>query len=308
MSATLISVVIPCFNQAHFLKDAIESVRAQTHSSKEIIVVDDGSTDNTAEVVSQYSDVTLVRQSNLGLAAARNSGITASSGDYLVFLDADDCLEPIALVAGLDCLIKHPECAFTWGRYRIRTGLGKLLTPGTNPDQHGDAYARLLCGNHIAMHATVMYKREMLGLVSGFDDHLPACEDYDLYLRVARRFPIVEHETVVAEYRRHGDNMSMDSPMMLAAVLRVLEAQLPYIDENPNYRAACESGIRFWKSFYGARCLGKIARELYALRFADAIDDAAALFRTAGASTTLLNAPAWIVRQLMSDRDQERNL
>ena len=302
MSAALISIVIPCFNQAKYLDESIESVRAQTHSSKELIVIDDGSTDNTAQVVSRYPDVKLVRQSNMGLAAARNSGIKASSGDYLVFLDADDYLEPNALAAGLGCLKKYPECAFAWGRYRIRNAQGKVCEPGQISDRHGDAYARLLCGNHIAMHATVIYRREPLKIVGGFDARLSACEDYDLYLRIARRFSIVSHEEVVAEYRRHADNMSLDSPMMLAAALRALEAQRAYVDDNPNYKVAYASGIRFWKHFYGVRCLRKIARELREFRFADARGDAAALFRTAGAPTILLNSPVWIVRQLISDR------
>ncbi len=302
MNTDLISIVIPCFNQAQSLDESIESVRAQTHSSNEIIVIDDGSTDNTAQVASRYPDVKLVRQSNMGLAAARNSGIKASSGDYLVFLDADDYLEPNALAAGLGCLIKHPECAFAWGRYRIRDTRGEVLEPGRDPDQHADAYARLLCGNHIAMHATVIYRHEQLKLVGGFDARLPACEDYDLYLRIARRFPIVSHEKVVAEYRRHGNNMSLDSPMMLAAALRALEGQRAYVDENPNYKVAYASGIRFWKHFYGVRCLWRIARELREFRFADARGDAASLFRTAGAPTILLNSPVWIVHQLISDR------
>jgi len=302
MNTDLISIVIPCFNQAHFLQDAIESVEAQTHGSNEIIVIDDGSTDDTVKVASRYPEIKLVRQPNTGLAAARNSGIKSSSGDYLVFLDADDYLEPNALAAGLGCLKKYPECAFAWGRYRIRNAQGKVCEPGQISDRHGDAYARLLCGNHIAMHATVIYRREPLKIVGGFDARLSACEDYDLYLRIARRFSIVSHEEVVAEYRRHADNMSLDSPMMLAAALRALEAQRAYVDENPNYKVAYASGIRFWRRFYGVRCLRKIARELSEFRFADARDDAASLFRTAGASTILLNSPVWIVRQWVADR------
>jgi glycosyltransferase involved in cell wall biosynthesis len=307
MSVALISVVIPCFNQAHFLPDSIESVLDQTHDLKEIIVIDDGSTDDTAQVASRYPEVTLVSQSNSGLAAARNSGLKASRGEYLVFLDADDCLKPDALTAGLDCLAQHPECAFAYGRYTIRNLRGEVWEPQSAPDQRGDAYAKLLRGNHIAMHATVIYRRDTLELVGGFDTRLPACEDYDLYLRIARRFPIVEHESVVAEYRRHGHNMSVDSPKMLAAVLRVLEAQRDYVDENPIYKMAYTRGIRFWKRFYGVRSFGKIARELFAFRFADAIADTTSLVRTAGASTVLLNAPVWIVRHLISDRSQEWN-
>ncbi len=93
----MISVIIPCYNQAHFLYEAIESVLAQTHHDFEIIVVDDGSTDSTAEVAAGHPDVRYVRQPNRGVATARNTGLRESEGEYLVFLDADDHLLPAAL-------------------------------------------------------------------------------------------------------------------------------------------------------------------------------------------------------------------
>src|SRR5215217_62523 len=93
----LVSVVIPCYNQAHFLKEAIESVLKQSYAHYEIVVVDDGSTDETSEVASSYEGVRLIRQENRGLAEARNTGIKHSEGDFLVFLDADDRLLPEAL-------------------------------------------------------------------------------------------------------------------------------------------------------------------------------------------------------------------
>src|ERR671912_965329 len=108
----LVSVVIPCYNQAHFLGEAIESVLSQTYPHFEIVVVDDGSTDNTQEVAARYPGVRYIRQENQGLAGARNAGIRRSNGSYLVFLDADDRLLPEALEVGLEHLNAHPECAF----------------------------------------------------------------------------------------------------------------------------------------------------------------------------------------------------
>src|SRR5215217_8140206 len=113
--AALVSVIIPCFNQAHFLVEAIESVLAQSYSHFEIVVVDDGSTDNTCDVASYYERVRCIRQNNQGLAAARNSGIRESKGSYLVFLDADDRLLPEALEAGVKCLKAYPDGAFVFG-------------------------------------------------------------------------------------------------------------------------------------------------------------------------------------------------
>src|ERR671910_1122682 len=123
--AGLVSVVIPCYNQAHFLGEAIESVLSQSYPHHEIVVVDDGSTDDTSEVASRYDGVRLVRQENRGLAGARNTGIRHSEGDYLVFLDADDRLLPEALRAGVECFESHPECAFVFGRFRYISVDGK---------------------------------------------------------------------------------------------------------------------------------------------------------------------------------------
>src|SRR5215204_5307150 len=116
--APLVSVIIPCYNQAHFLGEAIESVLAQSYPHFEIIVVDDGSTDNTFEVASHYSKVRLIRQENRGVSRARNAGLRESEGSYVVFLDADDRLLPGALDAGLECFEAHPESAFVDGDYR----------------------------------------------------------------------------------------------------------------------------------------------------------------------------------------------
>src|SRR5919199_424046 len=124
---SVVSVVIPCYNQAHFLGEAIESVLAQSHPHFEIVVVNDGSTDNTSEVATRYPGVRCIRQDNQGLSAARNSGLARSGGKYVVFLDADDRLLPEALEAGLECLKAHPECAFASGRYRIIAGDGSIL-------------------------------------------------------------------------------------------------------------------------------------------------------------------------------------
>ena len=139
----LISVIVPCYNQAHFLTEAIASILSQTYSHYEIVVVDDGSTDNTAEVAGRFPGVRCVCQDNRGLAAARNTGILSSNGDYLVFLDADDRLLPHALKAGLDCLSAHPECAFVAGRCARIGGDGQSLPTTEDAGLDGDPYSRL---------------------------------------------------------------------------------------------------------------------------------------------------------------------
>ena len=116
--APLVSVIVPCYEQAPYLEEAIESVLAQTYAQVEVVVVDDGSPDNAARVAARFPGVRLVRQPNQGLAGARNTGIRESEGELLVFLDADDRLLPRALEAGVAELRNHPEAAFAFGRYR----------------------------------------------------------------------------------------------------------------------------------------------------------------------------------------------
>src|SRR5688500_1326709 len=110
-----VSVIIPCYTHGLYLGDAIESVLRQSWSNLEVIVVDDGSEDDTAAVAARYSGVRYIRQRNQGLAAARNAGAAASSGDFLIFLDADDRLAPGAIEAGMRCFTENPGSGLVYG-------------------------------------------------------------------------------------------------------------------------------------------------------------------------------------------------
>ena len=120
--APLISIIIPCYNQARYLAEAIKSALAQTHSHIQVVVVDDGSVDSTAEVASHYPEVRLVRQRNQGVAQARNVGLYQSSGDYVIFLDADDRLARTAVESHLCCFAEHPEAGFVAGNIDLISG------------------------------------------------------------------------------------------------------------------------------------------------------------------------------------------
>jgi glycosyltransferase involved in cell wall biosynthesis len=232
----LISVIIPCYNQAHFLGEAIESVLAQTYRHHEVIVVDDGSTDTTSEVAAHYPGVRCVRQHNAGLSAARNAGATASRGEFLVFLDADDRLLEDALQSGLNCFQGHPECHIN------ADGSARLQFPQRPLEL--DPYQTLLQRNYIGMHATVMYRRQIVEAVGGFTTSLRCCEDYDLYLRIVRTHSVRRHDRIVAEYRSHESSMSMDAAQMLRGVMRALGAQWRFIRGDPDQIRAYRAGIR----------------------------------------------------------------
>jgi glycosyltransferase involved in cell wall biosynthesis/SAM-dependent methyltransferase len=280
----LVSVIVPCYNQGHFLPEAIESALKQTYKCFEIIVVDDGSTDNTAEVAASYPGLRYVHQTNQGLAAARNTGILHSTGAYLVFLDADDRLLPNALECGVDYLNTHPQCVFVSGHYRYIAANGTVLPTWleqrlgqencvisgdsqligadgavrrTIPRQRiaSDHYTALLQRNYIAMHATVMYRRTVFDAVGGFDPSLRACEDYECYLRIARQFPIACHNQVIAEYRRHEHNMTHNSGFMLTWALAVLHSQWVHVAGKPVYETAYKIGEKFWQHHYAKQSL-----------------------------------------------------
>lgn len=240
----LVTVVIPCHNQAGYLGEAIESVRAQTYRGVEIIVVDDGSTDATAAVASSYPDVRVLRQSNAGLSAARNAGLGVGRGEYLVFLDADDRLLPDALRDGLQSLARRPEAPFTSGHFRYIRADGSLQREFAQAPLECPPYEGMLRGNYIGMHSTVMFRRAIFDEVGAFDTSLRACEDYDLYLRITRRYPVARHYRLVAEYRQHDASMSVRAGRMLDTALDVLAAQQPFIRGNGRLIGACQAGIR----------------------------------------------------------------
>ena len=247
----LVSVIIPCFNQSHFLGEAIESVVAQSYPHYEVVVIDDGSTDNVEEVAGRYPGVRYIRQENSGLAAARNTGLRRSRGNYLVFLDADDRLVTEALEVGLAAFTTHPECAFVVGHCKEITVDGTPFPASERPCAHQDHYAALLSKCFIYPPATVMFRRSVFETVRNFDTSVSPCADYDLYLRVAKDFPIYCHHRVVAEYRKHGANMTHNAALMLQSGMTVLRAQRAHTKRKRLWSEAYKTGMRFIQTCYG---------------------------------------------------------
>jgi len=244
----LVSVVIPSYNYRQWLGIAIESVMGQSYPHREIIVIDDGSTDGTDELCRQYKEVKYVRVERVGLSAARNIGVRKSKGDFLVFLDADDLLYPNALELNLYYMRYYPEAAFVSGGFDRIDGEGRLLDAPESQDRFGNNYNALLRGNYIGMEATVLYRRELFHGYF-FDPGLAACEDYDLNLRIARDLPVFGHSHKVAAYRIHERNMSRDSKWMSKMAVSVLKRQERSI-RNAEERCSYEEGINNWKQYY----------------------------------------------------------
>ncbi|WP_242693094.1 glycosyltransferase [Sabulibacter ruber] len=254
----LVSVVIPCYNHGQYLREAFESIWQQDYPAIEVLVVDDGSTDNTRQVTQSVEGVRYIYQANQGLSAARNTGILHARGEFLVFLDADDWLLPGAISSNIQYLIQNPKLAFVSGAHdKVFEKEGytqeEVWEVGSNH------YLQLLQGNYIGMHATVMYQRWVFNEFL-YDTSLPRCEDYDLYLKVARKHPVAHHTRKIAAYRLHSSNMSGNIPKMLETVLEVLGRQQGLLT-SPTEQAAFTKGNKIWKEYYCDLLYKKVTRE-----------------------------------------------
>jgi glycosyltransferase involved in cell wall biosynthesis len=276
--APLVSVVIPCFDQAHFLAEAIESVAIQTEVAVEIVVVDDGSSDNSYAVAGRYPQARRLRQGNRGVAAARNLGLASSRGEFVVFLDADDRLLPGAIALGVAALSKRPHVAFVAGMSRDIGSDGRQLGDRRQPLVRQDHYLRLLEDCYIWSGSSIVHRRSALEAVQGFDESLSAGDDYDLYLRIAYDFPIYCHDAVVTEYRRHGSNTTRDSAVVLASQLDVLRGQRPRL-RGRGERAAYRVGVRRTQAEHGRALARQAAADWQAGRRGRALQGLRTLVR-----------------------------
>ena len=268
----VVSIVIPCFNHGRYLGEALASIGTPAVRT-EIIVVDDGSTDETPEVIAGFqsaNDFHAIRQANAGLAAARNRGLAESRGRFVLFLDADDRLAPGAVNLNASILGEHPECAFVFGRCQMMDRDGTLLPTPLQPRIVNDHYRELLRRNYIWMPAMVMFRRDPLTRVGGFNGGVNASADYEMYLHIARHFPVLDHGQVVAYYRKHDANMSSNAALMLVETLAVLRAQRPFLEGDAASLAAYEEGWHNWQEFYGTLLVTEIRADVRGARWAEA--------------------------------------
>ncbi|MEI8040395.1 MAG: glycosyltransferase [Verrucomicrobiota bacterium] len=217
-----VSIIIPAYNQARYLPQAIESALGQSGGNVEVIVVDDGSTDETPEVIGRYlADPRFksVRQPNTGLPGARNRGIAESAGDYLCFLDSDDYYGPVKVARQAALLDADPEIGFVYCDITTMDDTGQPV-----PEQFsiaklqrelsGNLFTSLMLGGFFPPH-TVMIRRAVLDQVGAFDPDLGGHADYEFWLRVSGAgFKAVFLPETLACYRTHADSMSKDGQHM----------------------------------------------------------------------------------------------
>jgi len=233
-----VSIVIPAFNAERTIEATLQSVLAQTDPDFEAVVIDDGSTDATAERVSAFADgrIRLVRQPNGGLSAARNAGIEATRGRYVSFLDADDLWLPTYIAEMRGSLDGRCDAGFAYtdawvwhdtvARFGRRTLIAPVKPPEKPPEDPRDLFRSLLARNYVYVSATV--RRDVLAEVGSFDHYTSPSEDWELWLRIAAAGYRAVKAPVLAIYRIRPGSLSSEPDVMRESATRTLETVATY--------------------------------------------------------------------------------
>jgi len=225
---SLVSVVIPTFNYGHLVADAVQSALAQSWRDLEVIVVDDGSTDDTAAVLSTFQDrIQVVRQANAGLSAARNKGIGLARGAYVAILDADDVWLPEKIERQLDVFAAFPDTGVvSCATILVDAGFSPLThLPAGEVGDPATLRQRLAFGNVVSGGSAALIRRDCLDAVGPFDETLRSAEDWDMWLRISRRYAIRFLPEALVQVRTTGANMSgvRHADRMLSSELQVVD-------------------------------------------------------------------------------------
>jgi GT2 family glycosyltransferase len=250
----VVSVILPTYNRAWSLKAAIDSVLNQDVEHTELIVVDDGSTDDTGQLVATYGQrLRYLRQDNRGVSAARNTGIRAARGSLIALLDSDDEWLPGKLSAQLNYFEAHPEALICqteeiWIRNGVRVNPGKR-----HRKQAGMIFEKSLALCLVSPSA-VMMRRSLLDEVGLFDEDLPACEDYDLWLRIAWKYPIhLINRPLIVKRGGHADQLSR-MPELDKYRIRSIRGMLDRNCLSPNQRQAAIAMLKTKCAIYAQGC------------------------------------------------------
>ncbi|MFZ4288419.1 glycosyltransferase family 2 protein [Variovorax sp. HJSM1_2] len=265
-----ISVVIPCYNAERYIAAAIESVLAQEWPDLQIVVVDDGSKDASAQIIQQrFPQVLLVQQPNQGVAAARNTGIAASNGEWIAFLDADDLWLPGKLHRQWQSLESNAEAQMAYTAWQTWESSDATPTPAFLSQLENDAhdaakwqgasgwiYPQLLL-DCVVWTSTVLMQRTLLREIGGFNTTLRIGEDYDLWLRASRRTPIARVNAPTALYRQHPESITKSAPQKNYQGEVVQHALVQWGYQSPDGRYADKVEVsrklaRIWSDFGAA--------------------------------------------------------
>lgn len=262
----LVSAIVPTYNASRYITDCLASIAAQQGGvPTEIIVVDDGSTDDTRDKVRAFGRVRLVKQANAGPSAARNRGISEANGEYIAFLDSDDLWTPEKLAVQMALFRDHPNLGLVFGDCRIFDEKGPRLksmfseaeldeTFWGDPIMVKDGYAKLFKLNYIPTGAAVV-RKDCFEVAGNFDEALRYVEDLDLWLRIALHFPLAYVPSVCELKRQHDENVSNNADAMALGLVDVLNKQKRLFgDEVKRQGIELDEKIAFEFCLIGDRC------------------------------------------------------
>ncbi len=222
-----ISIIIPAYNAERTILETIASVQQQTFSDFELIVINDGSTDRTLEVLQSIQDerLKIFSYENGGLPTARNRGISHASGEFIALLDADDLWTPDKLELQLAALQQHPEAgvAYSWTYFMNEKEGGRSFHPCEPVFFEGNVYAKLLIGDFIYNGSNTLIRRQAIDSVGEFDPALKSCEDWEYWVRLAAHWNFVLVPKHQIFYRRFSGAMSSKVEVMKEASLTAIE-------------------------------------------------------------------------------------
>jgi glycosyltransferase involved in cell wall biosynthesis len=221
----LVSVVVPAYNVSKTIGDTINSILKQTFTDFEVIIINDGSTDNTLEVIDQIRDprIQVFSYENGGLPEARNRGIDRATGEFITFIDADDLWTPDKLERQVDSLQQNPEAGLAYSWTCFMDSEGKSFSKDFPYNVEGNVYPRLLVGNFITSGSNVMLRASAIESVGRFDRNLKSIEDWDYWLRVAAQWPFVLVPQYQILYRQSATSMASKIDVMEKYSLIVID-------------------------------------------------------------------------------------
>ncbi len=233
----LVSVIIPTYNAEKTIKKTVESVLDQTYIYFEVIIINDGSTDKTLEIVEQIQDsrIRVYSYPNQGLAISRNRGIEQASGEYIAFLDADDLWTSDKLASQVEALANNPDTyvAYSWTDYIDETD--QFFKKGSHISVSGNVYAQLLLIDFLENGSTPLIRRTALDQVGSFDYRLNPAEDWDMWLRLAAQYHFIAIPKVQVLYRVSSGSMSANIWKMEAGCTQVIEQSFQQVPTSLQY-------------------------------------------------------------------------
>jgi glycosyltransferase involved in cell wall biosynthesis len=219
-----VSVIIPTYNRAHMVKDTIDSVLNQTYKNVEIIIIDDGSLDNTLDVLKVYNDkIKVLKQENKGNSAARNKGLLYATGEYVAFLDDDDQWMETKLETEVQYLEQNSSLAFVYVAVDLFDNANKIVGVRKKYSDEDCSFDRLYQNCTIISPSAALIRRANLDAIGNFDERLTQSSDYDLWLRLARKYPFGYIDEILARYRIHEGNISRNLDNRLVNFKRIFK-------------------------------------------------------------------------------------